>query len=104
MILQHERVCIITVPYPFEEYLNQPLSILQKPIHYAVGVTMTCKQVIIYYDVSGKDTTSIPVSKLNKATPFTDWNFHRDNFPKLQKWLSEILITDFRIKPSNKYL
>jgi hypothetical protein len=51
MILQHERVCIITVPYPFEEYLNQPLSILQKPIHYAVGVTMTCKQVIIYYDV-----------------------------------------------------
>lgn len=51
-----------------------------------------------------RDTSSVPVRKLNKTTAFTHGYFNRDNLTKLQKWLSEIFVTDIRIKPSNKNL
>lgn len=76
--------------------LNSFLSILSVTER-AEGINKTLLMILAMPQV-------LPVSKLNKATSFTDWNFHGDNIAILQKRLSEIIIADFRIKPSNKYL
>lgn len=49
-------------------------------------------------------TTELPFCKLYKTTSPSNWNFDRDNLAKWNKRLSERIISDFRVQPSNKNL
>lgn len=47
---------------------------------------------------------TLPVCKLHKTTPLSSWYFDRNNLAKWCKSLSQLFISNIRVKSSHKYL